>query len=438
MSETKDHTITDRGAAVGEGREALPVVPSTQPPTTSDTGDTPPLTTSDTSAKLTLTMSDITPAPAAVPGLDNDIQPDEAQFPLLEKSAAGTSDSGEKRTAKSEERTANSEERADSGEKRTANKPVKLCLHVMEDGVFCRIAALSGRQYCYRHLRLRGQQMRMARAIAQRQPYQVVLPPLDDMQAVQAALAHVAAALSAGLLERHRAGLLLYTLQQASSNLRFLARAEAQARARSNVAECAPPLSPSVGDGVGPSEPQRVVEEYPGFEAEFGLPPGLDLTLPPQVAFPPPQEAQATATATAAPGIHPLDRWTKEAIEREELEKQRPNMNEKTYNERIRKLNNVLQQRVTAHLRKEREAEWEAEAARRNAEDDEKVRTWHSMDKAQQQAFMEGVWTGRAEAAAEQQERRQQEARAKKPAASAGGEAALAGMGTVTENKAAK
>src|SRR5271165_4964315 len=434
MSETKDHTITDRGAAVGEGREALPVVPSTQPPTTSDTGDTPPLTTSDTSAKLTLTMSDITPAPAAVPGLDSDIQPDEAQFPLLEKSAAGTSDSGEKRTAKSEERTANSEERADSGEKRTANKPVKLCLHVMEDGVFCRIAALSGRQYCYRHLRLRGQQMRMARAIAQRQPYQVVLPPLDDMQAVQAALAHVAAALSAGLLERHRAGLLLYTLQQASSNLRFLARAEAQARARSNVAECAPPLSPSVGDGVEPSGPQRVVEEYPGFEAEFGLPPGLDLTLPPQVAFPPPEKANTWAGLTT-PQLRSVNRWTKEDIEFEELDKQRSSMSEKTYNERASKLNDKLYKRAATELRKEREAEWEAEAARRNARDEEKAQRWRSMDAAQQRAYWEGVQDAHETA---ERDRREEAARARKPPAKVGGEAALAGMGTVTENEAAK
>src|SRR5271166_5536224 len=155
-------------------------------------------------------------------------QQDEAHLPSPEKSSAGTSDSGEKRTANRKER------------------PVKLCLHVMGDGVFCQIAALSGRPYCYRHLRLRGQQMRMARAIAQRQPYQVVLPPLDDMQAVQAALAHVAAALSAGLLERRHAGLLLYTLQQASGNLRFLARAEAQAQVQAQAQSAgAPALSPS-------------------------------------------------------------------------------------------------------------------------------------------------------------------------------------------------
>src|SRR5271157_456822 len=118
---------------------------------------------------------------AAEPGAGVHEQ-DETQVPPLGlKSSAGTSDSGEKRTANSEERPAN----------------VKLCLHVKEDGVFCHCPALGGRQYCYRHLRLRGQQMRMARAIAQRQPYHLVLPPLEDMNAVQAALTHVTAALTA-------------------------------------------------------------------------------------------------------------------------------------------------------------------------------------------------------------------------------------------------
>ena|SRR5208337_3749247 len=275
MSETTDHTIADRNAAVGEGREAAP---SPQPPTPSNTGGSLTPTPSDTGGNLTLTMSDIKSAPAEIPGLDGNSRQNQPQLsPLVPGSSAGIGESGEKRTAKSEERAAKSEERPANSEAR----PVKLCLHVMGDGVFCQIAALSGRQYCYRHLRLRGQQMRMARAIAQRQPYHVVLPPLDDMQAVQATLAHVAAALSAGLLERHRAGLLLYTLQQASSNLRFLARAQAKAQAQAQSAG-APALSPSVGDGVGPSEPQRVVQEYPGFEAEFGLPAGLDLTVPPQ------------------------------------------------------------------------------------------------------------------------------------------------------------
>src|SRR5271157_16035 len=300
---------------------------------------------------------------------------DETQVPPLGlKSSAGTSDSGEKRTANSDER------------------PVKLCLHVKEDGVFCHCPALGGRQYCYRHLRLRGQQMRMARAIAQRQPYHLVLPPLEDMNAVQAALTHVTAALTAGLLERRRAGLLLYALQQAASNLRFLARAQTQAAANASTTG-APPFSPVSGERMG-EQPQRAVEEYPEFEAEFGLPTGLDLTIPPQVAFPPPEKADTWAGLTM-PRTSSVNRWTKEAIELEELENRRSHMSEESYCKQSRKVHDNIHNKVVVQMRKEREAEWEAEAARRNAKEEEKAQRWRSMDAAQQRAFMEGVMTGR-------------------------------------------
>src|SRR5271157_298240 len=339
---------------------------------------------------------------AAEPGAGVHEQ-DETQVPPLGlKSSAGTSDSGEKRTANSEERPAN----------------VKLCLHVKEDGGFCHCPALGGRQYCYRHLRLRGQQMRMARAIAQRQPYHPVLPPLEDMNAVQAALTHVTAALTAGLLERRHAGLLLYALQQASSNLRFLARTQTQAQATLAPEAGQQATAPEVG------EPQRVVEEYPEFEAEFGLPTGLDLTLPPQVAFPPPEKADTWAGLTT-PRTSSVNRWTKEAIELEELENQRPHMSEESYAKQSRKVHDKIHHQVAVEMRKRREAEWEAEAARRNAKEEEKAQRWRSMDAAQQRAFMEGVMIGREEEAAE---RREQEARAKKPAAKVGGEEAIIGM----------
>src|SRR5271157_355010 len=354
---------------------------------------------------------------AAEPGAGVHEQ-DETQVPPLGlKSSAGTGDSGEKRTANSEERPAN----------------VKLCLHVKEDGVFCHCPALGGRQYCYRHLRLRGQQMRMARAIAQRQPYHLVLPPLEDMNSVQAALTHVTAALTAGLLERRRAGLLLYALQQAASNLRFLARAQTQAAANASTTG-APPFSPVSGERMG-EQPQRAVEEYPEFEAEFGLPTGLDLTLPPQVAFPPPQQATAWATAQTTPQARPMTRWTKEAIELEELENRRSHMSEESYNQQSRKVHDKIHNKVVVQMRKEREAEWEAEAARRNAKEEEKAQRWRSMDAAQQRAFMEGVMTGREEEAAE---RREQEARSKKPAAKVGGEETVNGMGRLPETEEAK
>src|SRR5271157_1801836 len=325
MSETRYHTIADQGAAVDESREAAPAAAalSTQPPTPSDTGAPPPPT-----------ASDINSAPAGVPGQDDNNQQDQPQAEPVASETEG-----------------------DGG----VRQGVKLCRHVKEDGIFCHCPALGGRQYCYRHLRLRGQQMRMARAIAQCQPYQLVLPPLEDMSAVQAALAHVTAALTAGLLERRRAGLLLYALQQAASNLRFLARAQTEAQTRPNIAPEAgqQPTAPEA------AEPQRAVEAYPEFEAEFGLPPGLDLTLPPQVAFPPPQQATALATAQTTPQARPRVYWTKEAIEQEELEQRRSSLSEESYNQQSRKVHDKIHNKVVVQMRKEREAEWEAEAARR-------------------------------------------------------------------------
>ena len=146
MPETNDPTIANHAAAGGEGPEAAlsTTAASTQPLTLSDAGTVYP-TMSDTYATLHPTMSDTTHTPAEVAVPD---QPPE--------SPSEPSDSGEKRTANGEER---------------CSAPVKLCRHILEDGVYCQVPALSGRPYCYRHLRLRGQQMRMARALAQRQPF---------------------------------------------------------------------------------------------------------------------------------------------------------------------------------------------------------------------------------------------------------------------------
>src|SRR5271169_5982728 len=97
---------------------------------------------------------------------------------------------------------------------------VHHCRHVKEDGVYCQGAPLRGREYCRFHLRALGHRMRLARAQARREPYHLVLPILEDLNAVQVARMQVLDALAAGLIEDRRAGLLLYGLQQASSDLR--------------------------------------------------------------------------------------------------------------------------------------------------------------------------------------------------------------------------
>ena len=127
-------------------------------------------------------------------------------------------------------------DRAGENSELKPGKRTGLCHHVMESGFYCQSPALRDRRYCYSHLRLRGQRVRMARAIAKRQPYRFDLPALDDLYAVQAAVEHVARALGAGLLERRQAGTLLYALQQSAINHRILALVQM------NASSADPPL----------------------------------------------------------------------------------------------------------------------------------------------------------------------------------------------------
>src|SRR5271165_5287375 len=133
------------------------------------------------------------------------------------------------------------------------------CRHIKEDGVFCQAPPLHGREYCRFHLRTLGRRIRMARALAQRQPYRIVLPILEDMNAVHVALQQVMDALAAGLVDQKLGGRLLYGLQQASSNLRSLTAA------------------PRLGVYDEQTDTGPRAEDYPGFEEEFDLPAGLDL-----------------------------------------------------------------------------------------------------------------------------------------------------------------
>ena len=125
--------------------------------------------------------------------------------------------------------------------------------------------------------------------------------------------------------------------------------------------------------------------------------------------------------------------WTKEDIELEELDDQRSSMSEQTYDKKVGKITGKIYDKAAAEIRKQREAEWEAEAARRNAREEEKARRWRSMDAAQQRAYWEGV--GDAHETAERD--RREEARKKKPAATARDET-LVEIGKLPETEGAK
>src|SRR5271157_3969396 len=97
---------------------------------------------------------------------------------------------------------------------------IRTCKHILEGGAFCRAAAVGGRAYCRAHLQLRTQLGRMARA--GRRAGFLKLPPLTDLQTVQAGMVKLQVALAGGHLDDGRARLLRYGLRQMAADFRFL------------------------------------------------------------------------------------------------------------------------------------------------------------------------------------------------------------------------
>ena len=225
--------------------------------------------------------------------------------------------------------------------------PIQHCRHVKEDGVYCQGAPLRGREYCRFHLRALGHRMRMARAQARRQPHVLLLPLLEDLNAVQVARMQVLDALAAGLIEDRRAGLLLYGLQQASSDLRS--------------ATAAPTL------GVyDESDTSERAEDYPGFEEEFDLPQDLDLAKPPEVLFP--AAAAPALKVEPAPYRSKPFRWDEIGPEDVELEDIFRTQGPDAYQRREKEFTRQAMNEVQEHKRAIQRARYVVEAARRNEE----------------------------------------------------------------------
>ncbi|MGO9519735.1 MAG: hypothetical protein ACLPND_22075, partial [Candidatus Korobacteraceae bacterium] len=119
--------------------------------------------------------------------------------------------------------------------------------------------------------------------------------------------------------------------------------------------------------------------------------------------------------------------WTKEAIELEELDKRRGYMPEKSYNQEFSKIQTRIENQVKTEMRKEREAEWQAEADRRNALEEKKTQMYREMDEGQRRAYhvgvLSGIETGRRDA--------EEEARNRKPPKAAVDSSRIVGMGSV-------
>ncbi len=119
--------------------------------------------------------------------------------------------------------------------KAMAAKAPRQCEHIKTNGEFCGSPALRGRHYCFFHLTLgrriraeRAHEAAMQKALPPSQPAHEIpqplmvpleLPPLEDANSIQIALMQVIDAILQNRLDNKRAGLVLYALQTASSNL---------------------------------------------------------------------------------------------------------------------------------------------------------------------------------------------------------------------------
>jgi hypothetical protein len=89
------------------------------------------------------------------------------------------------------------------------------CEKVREDGTVCACPKMRGYRYCYAHERM-----------LQTQSQKLQLPALEDANGVQMAIMRVQKALIDDEISEKKAGLLLYSLQMASSNLKHTTFAE--------------------------------------------------------------------------------------------------------------------------------------------------------------------------------------------------------------------
>ena len=140
-------------------------------------------------------------------------------------------------------------------------QPLRTCSHIQETGDICNSVAAKDQKYCPHHLRYRARQLRIAQARARCELFHIQLPPLESMYAVQSALAQLAEALAADMIDPKCANSLLSVLRLMSVNFRH------PEKWQTNLYHSDQPAEVNIAQ-------------------EFGLPRDLDLDTPPDLAFP--------------------------------------------------------------------------------------------------------------------------------------------------------
>jgi hypothetical protein len=162
--------------------------------------------------------------------------------------------------------------------------PQNYCRHVNASGVFCQGIPVKNRNYCYWHLHENGRRMKAARARAHSERVIMRLPVLDDLHAVQIGVMQLAEAINHGEIDHRKGRLLLAVLRLAASNLKARAIWEQEA-------------------GEQDADLAGYVDEEAGFEKQYGLPDGFDLSVDPEVAFPPAEEQTPGGPHIPAVGV---------------------------------------------------------------------------------------------------------------------------------------
>ncbi len=166
------------------------------------------------------------------------------------------------------------------------------CRHIHPDGAYCGSPALRDRKYCYYHLMERARRLRRARALRDNQPYRLEIQSLDNPYAIRAALTDIAQALATGQLDPRTAGKLLYAIQLVNSTNRRIYKMEAEA-----------------AKNQSPIDDNSPIQEYPDFEQELGIPPGLDIDVVTDAVLQKADEEvqlrRADALPEPPPGIRP-------------------------------------------------------------------------------------------------------------------------------------
>jgi hypothetical protein len=132
-----------------------------------------------------------------------------------------------------------------------------LCERKNHDGTPCKSLALRDKQYCHYHEVCGPPQIDISNAI-DLNPVYFDLPLLDDATSIQGAITQVCERLLQKRIETKRAGILLYALQVAASNLGRLNDDRIQQQNEKNGPQNDLKVPPPVpGSATPPSGPDR-------------------------------------------------------------------------------------------------------------------------------------------------------------------------------------